>query len=135
MEGTCKVFTDGACPGNPTGGARGSCAAVLYSQDGVRLAVRSKLLDRTTNNRAEYEGLILGMQLAIHLRVSQLQVCLDSELVQRQMTGIYRVKDATLRAYHLEATALISAFDSVQFTWIPRSENREADRLASDLLR
>ncbi|MCK4537761.1 MAG: ribonuclease HI family protein [Candidatus Krumholzibacteria bacterium] len=125
------VKTDGAARGNPGPAAS---AAVVFDQDGAVLLERAVLLGESTNNEAEYRGLILGLDLARELGASRVIVKMDSQLVVRQMKGEYRI-----RKVHLEKLADIaknkaSVFESVIFQHIPRAENKDADRVANAAL-
>ena len=87
-------------------------------------------LGETTNNVAEYMALLYAMQEALRLGVACLQVKTDSQLLARQMTGQYRVRDPQLRVLHERAARLAHGFSEFSITHIPREENRQADRLA-----
>jgi len=95
----------------------------------VREAFR--YLGETTNNVAEYRALILGLELARELGASEVELRADSELIVRQMTGEYRVRNVRLQELHREAQALAQAFRSVGYVHIRREQNRAADRLAN----
>jgi probable phosphoglycerate mutase len=88
-------------------------------------------LGRTTNNTAEYEGLIRGLEMAQAAGARRLEVRSDSELIVRQMRGEYRVKAPHLKKAASRAQGALSGFAEVVFTSIPREKNREADRLAN----
>jgi ribonuclease HI len=87
-------------------------------------------LGTATNNMAEYEGLILGLRKAKKLGAEDLSVFLDSELLVKQLNGLYRVKDEKLKLLFNKATALVRSFKKITVVHVPREENREADALA-----
>lgn len=125
------VEADGGSRGNP--GPAGS-GAVVRDSDGQVLAERSLWLGSTTNNVAEYKGLILGLETAAELGATDVEVRMDSKLVVEQMTGRWRVKHANLQPLAGEATSLLAPFTSVRFEWIPRAQNSHADRLANEAM-
>ena len=122
---TCSV--DGASRGNP--GSAG-CGIVIESE-GTRLVSRSISLGETTNNVAEYFGLVFGLVECLKLGASQVRVRSDSQLLIRQMRGEYRVRDPWLRRLRALAAEIAGLFASVAYEHVSREENREADRLAS----
>lgn len=119
---------DGASKGNPGPAGAG---AVLIGPDGSVKAEISEPLGRATNNEAEYQALILGMEEALRQGAATIQVQMDSELVVKQMQGLYRVKSPGLAPYWQRARALARRFTSVRFVAVPRTENAMADQLAS----
>ncbi len=123
--------TDGASRGNPGHAAAG---VVLLRPDGTVVAQGKKYLGVMTNNEAEYRALVLGLKSAALYKPSALDVRMDSELVVRQMTGRYRVKDAKLQALFAEAQALARAFPTITFTHVLRGKNAQADALANEAL-
>jgi ribonuclease HI len=125
------VFSDGGSRGNP---GKSACAAIIYDAEGDELLRRSKILGVTTNNVAEYEGVILGMQLALDLGATELHLKLDSELVVRQLNDEYKVKSAALKPLYLQAVRLLSSFPKATVSYVPRKENKEADKLVNKTL-
>ncbi|MDG4827271.1 bifunctional RNase H/acid phosphatase [Asanoa sp. WMMD1127] len=119
---------DGGARGNPGPAGYG---AVVRSVSGDVLAERSEALGITTNNVAEYRGLIAGLQAAVDLGAAEVDVRMDSKLVVEQMSGRWQIKNAGLRPLAAEAASLVSRFDRVSFTWIPRDRNTHADALAN----
>jgi 6-pyruvoyltetrahydropterin/6-carboxytetrahydropterin synthase len=130
VEGRCVLQTDGACRGNP-GPAAG--AAVLYGPDGSEIWTGVRVLGHTTNNVAEYEALILGLEAARE-RCSELTVAADSELIVKQLRGQYRVKQPHLKPLYERASALLREFRKVEMKHVPRSKNERADELANQAL-
>ena len=123
-----KLFTDGACRGNPGPSAVG---LVLKDETGKVLATRHRYLGHTTNNVAEYVGLVRGLKLASEFAPSALDVYMDSKLVVEQTNGRWKVKDANLRELWTEACKLIATLPQVHVQYIPRERNTQADLLAN----
>jgi ribonuclease HI len=125
------AFSDGGSRGNPGPAA---CAAILYDADGEELYSQAKRLGTKTNNAAEYEGVLLALELATQLKVKDLLLKVDSELVAKQLQGAYKVKHQGLKAYHARALELIAGFSSFAVLVIQRGENKEADKLLNRAL-
>lgn len=123
--------TDGASRGNPGPAAAG---VVIERIDGTIITQLGRYLGEMPNNQAEYRALILGLGLVGRLQPASVQVYMDSELVVRQMMGVYQVRDATLRQLHREAMTLVDALPQVTFTHVRRAQNALADRLANTAL-
>lgn len=123
--------TDGASRGNPGPAAAG---IVIERGDGDVLTQLGQYLGEMPNNQAEYRALILGLKLVADCQPAAVDVFMDSELVVRQMTGVYQVRDATLQQLHREAMALVKALPHVTFTHVRRAQNALADRLANQAL-
>jgi probable phosphoglycerate mutase len=126
-----RLSTDGGARGNPGPAAYGY---VLEAEDGHVLDARGEAIGTATNNVAEYNGLVAGMQKAAELGVTELEVVSDSELLVKQMRGEYRVKNAALRTLWEEATELERRFASVRYTAVRRAHNELADRLVNEAL-
>jgi probable phosphoglycerate mutase len=126
-----RLFTDGGARGNPGPAAYGY---VLEDEDGSVLDARGEAIGVATNNVAEYRALIAGLEKAIELGVDDLEVVSDSELLVRQMTGVYRVKNRGLIELSLEAGALARRVGRVRYTAVRREENELADRLVNEAL-
>ncbi len=126
------VEADGGSRGNP-GPAGFGC--VVWSDDHeTLLAEHGQAIGVTTNNVAEYRGLIAGLEQAHRLGATQVAVRMDSKLVVEQMSGRWKVKHAGMAELHQQARSLASTFESVSFTWIPREQNKHADRLANEAM-
>ena len=125
------LFTDGACRGNP---GQGGAGAVLVGASGETVATAKKFLGHCTNNIAEYQALILGLGEALEQGATSIFISLDSELLVRQIQGIYRVKNPALQPLMVEIRALLDRFDAWKVEHVPRSENALADRLANDAI-
>jgi probable phosphoglycerate mutase len=126
-----RLSTDGGARGNPGPAAYGY---VLEAEDGTVLDARGEAIGVATNNVAEYRGLVAGLEKAVELGVSDLDVVSDSELVVKQMTGEYRVKNAALRELSLEAARLGRAVGKVSYRAVRREHNELADRLVNEAL-
>ncbi len=122
------LYADGAARGNP--GPAGS-GALLVDGEGRRIAELTLALGRATNNVAEYQALILGLEEARRRGIDEIDVRMDSLLVVRQMQGLWKIKHPGLRPLALRAGALLAAFRRRTIEHIPREENGEADRLAN----
>lgn len=125
------VHVDGGARGNPGPAA---AAAVLSTPDGDVVDRIGERLGETTNNVAEYRGLLLGLGRARELGATAVDVVNDSELVARQVNGAYKVKHAAMRPLHAEAMALLDGFDAWSIRSVPRAQNAEADRLVNETL-
>jgi ribonuclease HI len=107
---------------------------VLESDDGHVLDARGETIGVATNNVAEYRGLIAGLEKALELGVTNLEVVSDSELVVKQMQGDYKVKNETLRELNDRATDLARRLEKVAYTAVRRAHNELADRLVNEAL-
>jgi len=125
------LFIDGASRGNPGRAAAGIC---VMNGEGKKISEMSRYLGHRTNNEAEYWALILGVKEARRLGGDILQIFTDSELVERQIKGIYRVKDLNLKILHKTVMEDLKTFSSFEIESIPREENKEADRLANQAI-
>jgi len=123
-----RVYTDGAARGNPGPAGAG---AHLEDLDGAKVAEEFRYLGEATNNVAEYEALLLGLECARELGASSVEVRADSELVVRQLRGEYRVRNPGLQKLYARVLVLARNFDSVEYTHVRREQNRLADRLAN----
>ncbi|MCW4017731.1 MAG: ribonuclease HI family protein [Candidatus Bathyarchaeota archaeon] len=128
-----KIYSDGGARGNPGPAA---AAYLIFSETGVVLKSDSRFLGKRTNNQAEYEGVLAGLEAAVTLGVSDVVFHLDSELVCRHLTGEYRVKNPELRKLWVKAQDLVRHFNRVQFVVVPRSNSfiQKADRLVNERL-
>jgi ribonuclease HI/probable phosphoglycerate mutase len=126
-----SLFTDGACRGNPGNGGAG---AVLVGENGEVVSTAKRFLGHCTNNIAEYQALILGLEEALRRGSTAISIYLDSELIVRQIQGIYRVKNPTLKPLMADVRALLDRFDTWQVAHVPRSENAVADQLANEAI-
>ncbi|UFS99651.1 bifunctional RNase H/acid phosphatase [Nocardia huaxiensis] len=126
------VEADGGSRGNPGPAGYG---AVVWDDGHVRaLAERKEFLGVTTNNVAEYRGLIAGLEAAAELGAREVSVRMDSKLVVEQMSGRWKVKHEAMIPLAERARQLVAGFDRVSFEWIPRKENKHADKLANEAM-
>lgn len=122
------LSVDGGARGNPGPAGAG---AVLTDPAGRVRAELAIPLGRTTNNVAEYEGLLAGLAKAAEFKAQYVDVRSDSELLIRQMTGQYKVRADHLKLLHEKAALAAAGFSGVNFTHIPREQNAAADALAN----
>ena len=125
------LFTDGGARGNPGPAAYGY---VLEADDGTVLAAHGERIGVATNNVAEYRALIAGLEKALELELDEVGVVSDSELLVKQMTGEYRVKNAALQRLYREASRLARRLGDVSYTAVRREHNELADRLVNEAL-
>jgi len=126
------VEADGGARGNP--GPAGYGAVVRDAATGEVLAERKAGLGRTTNNVAEYEGLIAGLAAAKAVGASSADVRMDSKLVVEQMSGRWQIRHPTLQTLAARAAELAADLGTVTYEWIPRADNIHADRLANEAM-
>jgi ribonuclease HI len=125
------LFADGGSRGNPGPAAGG---AVLVDPHGTVLREAGSYLGIATNNVAEWNGLLSGLDAAIELGIDELVVRLDSELVVRQLRGEYRVKHPALIPLHRRALGLLTKFRSVDIGHVRREQNTAADAVVNQIL-
>jgi probable phosphoglycerate mutase len=125
------IEADGGSRGNP--GPAGYGAVVCDAGSGEVLVECSEGIGVATNNVAEYGGLIAGLRAALELGGSgtDVDVRMDSKLVVEQMSGRWKIKHPAMQPLAREAGELVRQLGTVRFTWIPRAENKRADRLAN----
>ena len=122
------LMVDGAARGNP---GDAGCGAAICDESGAVVKELSRYLGRTTNNVAEYEGLLMGLDALIQLGRKKIRVQSDSQLLVRQLNGEYRVKDEKLKVLYQHALTLLRQFDSYRILHLYREMNKVADRLAN----
>ncbi len=125
------AFVDGAARGNPGPAAAG---VVLQDAEGKTLKTLSVALGHATNNIAEYAALVLALQEALILGAKELKVHTDSELVAKQWSGDYKVKDASLKVLYLLASHLKAGFKKLEVVHVRRELNQLADDEANRAL-
>jgi len=125
------VHVDGGARGNPGPAAIG---AVLSAPDGEILEETAEAIGVATNNVAEYRALLLGLERARALGADEVEVVGDSELVAKQVQGIYKVKHAGLRPLHRESRAALARFARWSMRSVPRAQNARADALVNAAL-
>lgn len=138
MKQHITIYTDGGARGNPGPAGAG---AVIVDERGKTLKEVSKFLGKQTNNYAEYEAVVLGLQTIKTLikkenrKKLSVEVKLDSELVACQLSGTYQIKEETLFPQFIKIQNLrVTDFPDIVFTHIPRAQNKDADRLANEAM-
>jgi len=125
------LHVDGGARGNPGPAAIG---VVVSEPEGETVATVGETIGEATNNVAEYRALLRGLELAAEHGAREVQVINDSELIARQVTGVYKVKHPAMRELHRQALASLQEFDSWSISSVPRSQNAEADALVNEAL-
>jgi ribonuclease HI len=125
------AFTDGGSRGNPGPSA---CGVVVKNEAGEVLLRHGRYLGETTNNVAEWTGVLDAMEHAKQLGATELELFMDSELVVKQWKGIYRVKNPGLAPLYMKAHNLAVGFKKVSFTHVRREKNVEADGMVNETL-
>jgi len=125
------LYTDGASRGNPGPAGAG---AIITDKEGATLAEKAVYLGETTNNQAEYRALIVGLEEVVKLAPVRLTIRMDSELIVKQLSGEYRVRNRDLLPLHNRARRLIEQLAAVEVKHVPREENTDADRLANQAI-
>jgi ribonuclease HI len=123
------IHTDGAARGNP--GPAGLGAILRDAQTGEAVAELATYLGVRTNNYAEWTAVEAALEKALELGATHVDLRMDSQLVARQITGIYRVKHADLKPIHARVMALLARFEGYSVGHVPRELNKDADRLSN----
>lgn len=130
-KGILKLYVDGASRGNP---GEAGAGFYLVDEEGNEILRGMRFLGSMTNNAAEYQALILGLRETLGIGGTSIEIYTDSELVAKQMKGIYTVKNKRLRILYREAVKLLDKFHRSEVISIRREDNREADRLANEAI-
>ncbi len=125
------IYTDGGARGNPGPGGAG---VVIYDSNNKIIQEHSRFLGYTTNNKAEYEALILGLEKTKKLKATDVDCYLDSKLVVEQLNRRYKVKNKDLGVLFIKAWNLSQYFKQVNFYHIPREKNKKADSLVNQVI-
>jgi ribonuclease HI len=125
------IHIDGGSRGNP---GEAGFGVWVTTPDGRVVAELYGYLERASNNVAEYQALIHALRFAQSRGARRLKVFSDSELVVRQMNGVYKVKHPDMIPLHRQARGLMGAFEAVSLDHVRREQNREADRLANQAM-
>jgi ribonuclease HI len=125
------AHVDGGARGNPGPAGYG---VVIHDSTGKKIAELSQYLGHRTNNYAEYNGLIAALRYAVTHHIQALKIVSDSELMVRQMKGIYKVRHPDLRKLYDEAQHLTSQIEHVEIRHALREHNQDADRLANQAM-
>ena len=123
-----KIFVDGGARGNPGPAGIG---IVIYGEKGERIKEFGKYIGIATNNVAEYNALIYGLQEALIAKADEVEINTDSELVSEQLRGEYRVKNSGIKPLFEQALHLMSGFSKIKINHISRDDNKEADKLVN----
>jgi ribonuclease HI len=125
------IYSDGGARGNP---GLGGAGAVIYDEKMNLIKKISRFLGSTTNNQAEYEGLILGLKKAKSLAAKRVDCYLDSQLVVEQLNRRYKIKNPKLGKLFLRVWNLCQFFEDINFYHISREKNKEADSLVNEVI-
>ena len=125
------VHVDGGSRGNPGPAA---AAAVLSTTDGDVVGEAMETIGVATNNVAEYRAVLLGLRKARELGADEVEVVNDSELVAKQINGLYKVKHADMKPLFQEAMAALDEFGDWSIRSVPRAQNADADALVNQAL-
>lgn len=130
---TIVVYTDGGARGNPGPAGAG---AIAYEGESVVLELKQYLGDKQTNNFAEYEAVALALAALKEKGFGgrPVEVRMDSKLVVEQVLGNWKIKEPTLKPLAAKVHVLLKDFSSFTFTYVPREQNKEADRLVNEAL-
>jgi len=126
-----NLFTDGGARGNPGPGAIG---VVLKNSKGEVIKEVGKFIGECTNNEAEYEALIEGLDCALEKKATNLVCHLDSQLIVKQLNGEFKVKNPRMKKYWNFVKRLEKQFKAVEYKQVPREKNAEADALVNEVL-
>jgi ribonuclease HI len=125
------VHVDGGARGNPGPAAIG---VVISGPDGAVLDEVAERIGVATNNVAEYRALLRGLERAGALGAREVELINDSELIARQVTGVYKVKHPAMKPLHEQAISALRGFDRWGIRSVPRAENARADALVNQAL-
>jgi len=129
MNKKIKIYTDGGARGNPGPAATG---VVIFDQDDKLLKIDAKYLGDATNNQAEYEALVQALQIAQKMdNIKSVECYLDSELIVKQLNGIYKTKSDNIKQLKLRVDFLMQSFEEISFHHIRREFNKIADKLVN----
>jgi ribonuclease HI len=126
------LHIDGAAKGNPGPAAIG---VVAFTPDGTELFHHSQYIGETTNNVAEYTALIEGLKLSLQHKINTIRIASDSELIVRQIHGLYQVKTPHLKKLYNHVLQLMEKFEQVEIFHVPREKNTKADSLANQAIK
>ncbi len=125
------LFTDGGARGNPGPAAAGAFLCTPEKDYRKELGV---YLGEATNNEAEYRALVIGMEAALKAGAKKLVCYLDSELIVKQLKGLYKVKNERMKSYYDEVKELEKELDKISYKHVPREKNKKADSLVNEVL-
>ncbi len=127
LNSTLTMYTDGASSGNPGPAGIG---IVIFDHDGRQIGKVSSYIGSRTNNYAEYTALIRALKIAIYFKAKVVKIRTDSELIVKQISGEYKVKNDQIRKLYDQAVSLKKQLESCKIEHVPRSQNDKADYLA-----
>jgi ribonuclease HI len=125
------IFTDGGARGNPGPAGIG---AVIYNENKEIVAELKEYIGEATNNTAEYKALIMALKKAESLGAQDLEINMDSELVVKQMQGLYKIKEPSLQVLANQVLKHKNNFNSVVFRHVRREFNKPADKLVNEAI-
>jgi len=125
-------FIDGASRGNPGDSGIG---VVICDEDNKEIQTLSRYIGEATNNVAEYMALILALQEAVKVNVKRVKIYSDSELVVRQVNGIYRIRDNKLKQLFVLFENLKDYLKEFSLEYVEREKNKKADKLATKAIK
>lgn len=125
------LHVDGGARGNPGPAAIG---IVISAADGSVVEELGEPIGHATNNVAEYRALLRGLERALELGASELEIIGDSELIARQVSGVYKVKHPAMKPLYDQAVAALNRFDRWRIRTVPRAQNARADALVNAAL-
>lgn len=132
MKDKLIVYTDGGARGNPGPAGVG---VVICDETGNKILGQYKnYIGKTTNNQAEYAAVVLGLQKAKGLKATEVEVRLDSELVCSQLSGTFKLKNPDFQDSFIKIWNLKQSFKKVTFKYIPRTDNKLADKLVNQAI-
>lgn len=129
MPKKITIYTDGGARGNPGPAGIG----VVLNYKGKQKTFK-KFIGTATNNQAEYQAVIFGLQKAKELGAEQVDIFLDSELVQQQLCQKYKIKNPELGPLFVKVWNLAIGFKKIKYVYIRRSDNKLADRLVNEVI-
>ncbi len=125
------IHTDGGARGNPGPAGIG---VVFFGEQGKIIREFKAYIGEATNNVAEYKALIVALEQAHKLGFKNLEINMDSELIVRQMQGVYKIKEPGLQALAKQVLVLTNHFDKIVYHHVVREKNKEADRLVNQAI-
>ena len=125
------INTDGGARGNPGPAGIG---LVIKDESGELVYSHGAYIGETTNNVAEYSALIKALEESVNLGGTSLRIQMDSELIVKQMQGVYKIKEPTLQELAAKVIALLKKFDHYTFVHVRREFNKEADAMVNQAL-
>ena len=125
------IHTDGGARGNPGPAGIG---VVFFGEHGKIIQEFKAYIGEATNNVAEYKALVMALEQAHKLGFRDLHINMDSELIVRQMQGVYKIKEPALQVLAKQVLALSNHFDKISYRHVVREKNKEADRLVNQAI-